>query len=187
MPDRQIDPAQKAWLNQSTGAHSPQVEAVRRHVLERRTATRRGLVAAGLVLTAVIVWFVISAFLAHEDHVRWGNALLAAGTCVLLARLKSIWPGELSEGAPAEAWIAFQRDYLRRRRQSLVNRIVWGLGPMLPGVAMLVSGFSGPRFENSWPIAALVALWAAGWLVLHTRSTTRLDRELAELQQKEDA
>ena len=81
--------------------------------------------------------------------------------------------------------VEFHRRELKKQRDLLRNIWKWYLGPMFPGMALLVGwGIAiAPPGKRYFPIpfAALcvVFLWAVGWI--NKRAARRLDRQIEEL------
>jgi len=124
--------------------------------------------------------------------VRVGFALTIVGMAYVLWHLLTKGgTARLPEAAGRTSYLEFQRAELVRQRDLLRGVWRWYLGPLVPGMATLVTAFAlaNPRHVKNF--AALVALeavfmagvlFAIGWL--NARAAQRLQRQIDELDQE---
>ena len=80
--------------------------------------------------------------------------------------------------------MAYLRGQLEQRRRITSGGWVWLIGPLLPGLAVLMLGLgqsAGTRTELLYPVVALLGLWVVVMLMLQRRGTARIDAEIAAL------
>lgn len=121
--------------------------------------------------------------------VRIGMALIIAGTCYLTWQLHVRGSSrQLPKEAGVSSFIEFQRRQLVRQRDMLTNLWSWYLGPLLPGLVLMIVaiGRANPgHVRHIWPITALYLgiILAAFFAIdrLNKRAARRLQRQIDEL------
>ena len=135
--------------------------------------------------------FVITAFGAMslktpQTVPRISFALIIAGAIYVGWHIQKwgspkVLPADLGRASCA----GFYRDELERQRNLLRSIWKWYLGPLIPGMSLLViyGIWASPPDRRWFPIAYAVAagvfFWLIGWL--NQRAARRLDRQIAEL------
>lgn len=140
---------------------------------------------------ALVVFFSFELWRAGPLLVRTGFALLIAGTSYLIWHLlsKGSWR-PLPEDAAITTCIEFQRHQLEQQRDLLTSVWRWYLGPLLPGMAVLLFAFGRanpghlkhPAFvvlpEALFFVAVSVAI-----AMVNGRAARKLQRQIDELEQ----
>jgi hypothetical protein len=130
------------WQSQKTEGVRMSIEQVQASAgkMQRKIEFRnaREYVAAFLV----VVFFGYEFSRAPDLLVRAGFALLIAGMCYLVwhLSLKGSWR-PLPKDAGLSSCIEFKRRELERQRELVSSVWRWYLGPLIPGMAMLLVGF----------------------------------------------
>ncbi len=135
--------------------------------------------------------FVIAAFGAMSLKIsqtvpRIGFALIIAGTIYVGWHLQK-WgaPKVLPADLGRASCVRFYRDELERQRNLLRSIWKWYLGPLIPGMSLLViyGIWAAPSDRRWFPIAFAVVAAALFWLVgwLNQRAARRLKGQIAEL------
>jgi hypothetical protein len=94
-----------------------------------------------------------------DPFIRAGMALIVAGTCYLVWQLHVRGSSrELPQEAGLSSFIDFQRSQLIRQRDMLTHVWSWYLGPLVPGLVVLmvaVGHASAGRVPHIWLLTAL--------------------------------
>ena len=109
---------------------------------------------------AIVVLFFGYRFACTADpFIRAGMALIIAGTCYLTWQLHVRGSSsELPSEAGLSSFIDFQRRQLIRQRDMLANIWSWYLGPLLPGLVVLMAAVghaTAGRVPHAWLFTAL--------------------------------
>jgi len=135
--------------------------------------------------------FVIAAFGAmslktSQTVPRIGFALIIAGAIYVAWHLQK-WgsPKVLPADLGRANCVGFYRDELERQRNLLRSIWKWYLGPLIPGMSLLViyGIWVAPPDRRWFPLSYAVAAGAFFWLIgwLNQRAARRLEGQIAEL------
>jgi hypothetical protein len=138
---------------------------------------------------AVVVFFGYEFTRAADLLARIGFSLIIAGTFYLVWQLhsKGSWR-PLPKDAGLSSCIEFKRRELERQRDLLSHVWSWYLGPLIPGLAVLMVDFalaSQGRVKYSGLLVAAYTLFVAGIFIgiakLNGRAASALQRQIDEL------
>lgn len=166
----ELDRLSEAWTGQTVDA--PRFDPA--ELRERNTSFERGLrrrnrvelVAAALV----VVGFLAIGWTATSWVDRVGAPLVAVGAGVVAAVL--VWRGT-PPPATGRTTLEWRRETLAQQRDLLRSAWGWYLGPLVPGLALMLSD------DPAWA-GAVCAVFFVGVGVANTLAARRLDRELQE-------
>ena|SRR5579872_85040 len=140
---------------------------------------------------ALVVFFSFEFWRAGDLVVRVGFGLLILGTSYLIWHLlsKGSW-GPLPEEMGLSSCVEFQRRQLEQQRDLLTSVWRWYLGPLIPGMVVLLFAFGRanpghlkhPAFVVV-PEAIFFAAVAVAIAMLNGRAARRLQRQIDELDQ----
>ncbi len=171
------------WGNQATPVQTISLEQIRKqadalrraHILENRIAQ--------LSCLAVIVIFAAFAFFRSEGRMRLGCVLVALGSVIVLHRLrKQASIRTLPADNIAAPYLDYMKAELGRQRDALRSVLRWYIGPVVPGLVVLVwsmSYESGPDFPWQVPLLFVVPFLVVIWM--HFAEARRLQRKIDEL------
>ena len=185
--DRRV---KELWQNQPTEGVRMSIDQIRLSAgtFQRKIQWRnaREYVAA----IAVVVFFSYQFWRTGDLLARIGYGLVIAGTFYLIWHLlsKGSWR-PLPEDAGLSSCIEFQRRQLEQQRDLLSSVWRWYLGPLIPGLAVLmIVGFNHAiRGRHVFPIVfiAVYAVFAAavfaGIAGLNGSAARKLQRQIDEL------
>ena len=180
------------WQSQKT-------EGVRMTVAEVQASSGKfqrriqGRIAREYVASAVMVVFFGFEFWRDGDLlVRIGFALLIAGLCYLAWQLhvRASW-SPLPKDAGLSSYVEYKRRELERQRDALNSVWRWYLGPLVPGMAVLLLAFfranpghlKHPAFIVV-PEAIFFATVSFGIAKLNSNAARRLQKEIDELDEE---
>jgi hypothetical protein len=180
------------WQSQKT-------EGVRMTVAEVQASSGKfqrriqGRNAREYVASAVMVVFFGFEFWRDGDLlVRIGFALLIAGLCYLAWQLhvRASW-SPLPKDAGLSSYVEYKRRELERQRDALNSVWRWYLGPLVPGMAVLLLAFfranpghlKHPAFIVV-PEAIFFAAVSFGIAKLNSNAARRLQKEIDELDEE---
>jgi hypothetical protein len=140
---------------------------------------------------AVLVFAGFEFWHAGDLLVRIGFGLIAAGTFYLVWHLLSRGSTRtLPEDRGRSSFIEFQRGELTRQRDLLTSVWRWYLGPLVPGMAVLLVAFAranpGHIKHPSFVVVPEAIFFAACFLAiakLNATAARRLQRQIDELDQ----
>jgi len=142
------------------------------------------------VAALVVVLFFAFEFMRTNDLLaRVGFSLIIAGMCYMVRELYSrgSWR-RLPKDAGLSSCIEFQRRELERQRDLVSSVWRWYLGPMIPGLAVLIVAFARinpghlKHFELVIAVYALaIAAAFVGIAKLNERAARRLQRRIDQL------
>lgn len=143
---------------------------------------RRSKVALSLGMLAGVGLAAYLAFTTPLPLARFGEALLAIGFLVLLARG---WR-EASATPPDDAaeCVAFLRARLVERRDAARAGWIWRMAPLGPGIVTVLVALAlaaGSAWLQLVPIFALLAVWFGAMLLIQRREAARVEAEIAQL------
>jgi len=186
--DRQM---KELWQSQKTERVRMSVEQIRLSAgkFQRRIGWRNARESVAALV--VVLFFAFEFTRTHDLLARIGFSLIIAGMCYMVWQLYSrgSWrrlPGD----AGLSSCIEFQRRELERQRDLVRSVWRWYLGPMIPGLAVLIVAFARTNpghlkhFELVIAVYALVIAAAfVGIAKLNERAARRLQRRIDELNQ----
>jgi len=143
------------------------------------------------VAAIVVLFFGYRFAYTADPFIRAGMALIVAGTCYLVWQLHVRGSSrELPQEAGLSNSIDFQRTQLIRQRDMLANIWSWYLGPLLPGMVVLMAAVGHAtvgRVPHAWLFTAIyigVIVVVFGAIdQLNRRAARRLQRQIDELDQ----
>jgi len=137
----------------------------------------------------------VTAFLGYEFSrakdllLRVGFGLVMAGLAYVVWHLLSKGsPGEADESAGLSGWIEFRRRELVRQRDLLSSVWRWYIGPLVPGMVVVIVAFG--RFalahgRSIIPVVADALLIAAVFVAVgRLNATQKLQRQIDELDEQ---
>jgi len=139
---------------------------------------------------AVVVFFGFQFVRTGDLVARIGFGLLIAGMCYMIWHLhfRGAWR-PLPRDAGISNCIEFQRRELERQRDLLSHVWSWYLGPLVPGLAVLIVDFafaSQGRIKHSGLFVAAYSLFVAGIFIgiakLNSNAARRLQKRIDELE-----
>jgi hypothetical protein len=139
--------------------------------------------------TIVVLFFAYRFAYTPDPLIRTGMALIIAGTCYLTWQLHLRGSSrELPKEAGLTSYIDFQRSQLIRQRNMLNNVWSWYLGPLLPGLVVMLAGIArvtAGHVPHMWLLMALylgviIAVFGAIDL-LNKRAARSIQRQIDEL------
>ncbi|MGO9340720.1 MAG: hypothetical protein ACLPY1_24865 [Terracidiphilus sp.] len=177
------------WQSQKTEGVRMSIEQIQASAgkLQRKIEFRnvREYVAAFVV----VVFFALEFSRAADLLVRTGFALIIAGTCYLVWQLhsKGSWR-PLPRDAGLSSCIEFKRRELVRQRDLVSSVWCWYLGPLIPGMAVLIVAFwrANPGHVKhmgmiAFGYAALVAAVFLAIAKLNKNAARKLQQQIDEL------
>jgi len=177
------------WQSQKTEGVRMSVEQIRLSAgkFQRRIEWRNAReYAAALV---VVAFFGFQFIRTGDALTRLGFGLIIAGVCYVIWQLHARGSGRpLPEDMGLASSIEFQRHELKRQRDLLRSVWNWYLGPVIPGLAVLIAAFARTNpghlkhFELILTTYVLVIAGAfVGIAKLNERAARRLQRRIDEL------
>jgi hypothetical protein len=177
------------WQGQRTEPVTMSLDELRKKArkYQRKIGRRNALEYAAAVL--VVVFFGYTIWRVHDMFMRVGGGLCIAGMVYMASQLhkrgsaKSV-PGDMA----LTTCLDFHRRELERQRDLLRSSWSWYLGPMIPGLVVIILGgimanpgrLQHPRlFVAAYAgLCALAFFWVRQ---LHKRYVRRLQRQIDEL------
>jgi hypothetical protein len=181
-----MDDLRNIWQNQEVEEMKIPIAELRAKAVkfQRRVQWRNVLEQAAAVF--VIAALGTSFFMTTAIVPRISYVLIVAAACYAAWQLRV---RGASKPVPSDmvgaSCLEFHRRELEKQRDLLRNIWKWYLGPMVPGLALLViwSIAAAPPARRWFPIAyaavAALCFWGIGRL--NRRGAVRLDRQIAEL------
>ena len=184
--DRQV---MELWQNQTTEGVRMSVEQVRLEAGRFQSRIKWRNVreyVAGLAVTAFLGYEFSRA---KDLLLRVGFGLVMAGLAYVVWHLLSKGsPGEADESAGLSGWIEFRRRELVRQRDLLSSVWRWYIGPLVPGMVVVIVAFG--RFalahgRSIIPVVADALLIAAVFVAVgRLNATQKLQRQIDELDEQ---
>lgn len=142
---------------------------------------------------AVVLFFAYEFWRAGDPLARIGFGMIIAGTIYVVAHLYLKGAGSpLPRDAGLSSYIEFQRRELVRQRDLLSSVWRWYLGPLVPGLAVLIVAFwrANPghlKFMGLYAAiyAGVVAALFLGIARMNTSAARKLQRQIDELDEAE--
>ena len=190
MSNSQEPDIRQVWQQQKTEEIRMSIEEIRRRAgkLNRRVWQRN---AREYVASLIVALFFGYDFWRSDDTLeRAGYGLIVAGTLWVAWQLHRRGRAmAMPEDMGAAGSVEFLRNELMRQRDALRAVWRWYLGPLIPGLAVLIAAFARTNPAHlrhyGWIVTAYTALAAAFfWWVgrLNLRAADRLDRQIRELE-----
>jgi len=184
--DRQL---RELWQGQKTEGVRMSVAEVQASAgkFQRRIKGRNAREYAAAA--AVVLFFGFEFWQAGDLLARIGFALLIAGICYLAWQLhaRGSW-SPLPRDAGLSSYVEYKRRELERQRDALSSVWRWYLGPLVPGlvVLMLAFGRANPgHLQHMWLFVAIYAAVVAALFVgigkLNSAAARKLQKEIDEL------
>jgi hypothetical protein len=167
----------------AAGGQTAPLEAIRRANAEFERMIRRRNVREYIAAALVTVFFSVNFVRTHLVGARVGYALILAGTVYVMHQL---YKRGSAKSAPADANFAVYVDFHRREleRQGDLLRHIWSwyLGPLIPGmlVLMLSAGITHRRPQDLIAAALAVGVFLAVARLNH-KGARKLQRKIDEL------
>ena len=180
------------WQNQPAESSAMTLEKIREKVRELHAKTRRQVVG-NLVTPFVVIAFY--GFCIKQFHHPVLRSVFVFASAWSLAALYFLNRGMWSATLPGDAALSTGLESYRReveRRRSLSSRfLVWGFGPVVFAIAILVmlilslgigSGMSpkGTLLKMT-PFLTVLVIWLMGVFVIRMRQQRELRREIDQL------
>jgi len=177
------------WQNQKAEGAPMSLEEIRRcaRKLYKRISRRNlreyiATVIVVLVFGFYAVWF-------HSVTIRVGSGLVIAGALYVAYQLHRRGSARTSpEDCGFECCLDFHRRELERQRDALRSIWSWYLGPLIPGLAVLVIGGElarPPGFRHHWIAFAVILTFCTLTFVwvgkLNQIAARRLQQQINEL------
>jgi len=188
--DRLEDQATKTmWQNQPTEGVRMSTAEVQLQANKFQTKIWRRNAREYVAASVVVLFFAWRMIGAGDALVRTGMALIIAGTCYVCWQLH-VRGGSRSvpEDAGLSSGIAFQRAQLVRQRDTLANVWRWYLGPLIPGLVLMVVAIGRANPGHSRFIWLFIGIYlgvvAAVFFAigrLNKRGARQLQRQIDEL------
>ena len=162
------------WRNQESENANVGLDQVKARLtyFEAQVRRQRRLgVGIGVTGAALALW---SWSRVPTPLLQAGDLLLAAGSLFIAAR--ALRRRSAAPTGDAADCVAYLRGQLEQRRRITSGGWVWLIGPLLPGLAVLMLGLgqsAGTRTELLYPVMALLGLWVVVMLMLQRRSRQR--------------
>jgi hypothetical protein len=185
------DPLQSLWTQQKQEPFAMSLADIHERAERFRSRIRvRNWIEYGAGAIVIFAFGMIA--LATPDLiVRIGVGLVILGVLYVSWNLATrAGAARKDDASPALSWAEFHRAQLARQRDALASVWRWYLGPLVPGVAvvMLGSAVASSRGLPLWAGVAVAALgfaWVAavffGIAWLNARAAQQLDAEIAAL------
>ncbi|HEY5056594.1 MAG TPA: hypothetical protein VII58_10570 [Acidobacteriaceae bacterium] len=180
------------WQGQKTEGVQMSMEQIQKEAgrFQRRIQWRnRREYVISIAMTLFFWWLFL---LGHDVLVRVGCGLVIGGNAYMVWHLLSKGSlGVVSENAGFASWIEFRRRELIRQRDLLNGIWHWNLGPLVPGLLVLIAAFARfaatARSSIKHPgvlvavdlLVFIVAFAAIGRL--NARCARKLQRQIEEL------
>lgn len=138
---------------------------------------------------AMVVFFGFEFWRGGDPLVRIGFALLIAGICFLAWQLhvRGSW-SPLPKDAGLSSYVEYRRRELERQRDALNSIWRWYLGPLIPGLAVLMVAFGRANPGHLQHMGLFVAIYAVvvgatfvGIAKLNSAAARGLQKEIDEL------
>ena len=180
------DDLQQLWQQQEVEAMHIPVEEIRRKAMAFQRKIQRRNLREYAACAVVIVWFTFLFATSAKIVPRISFALIIGAAIyvawhLLTAGAANPVPGDLGR----VSCLVFHRRELERQRDLLRSVWRWYLGPLIPGMALLIASsiISSPPqrrwFSITYAGCAAVFFWWVGRL--NKRAAQRLDRQINDL------
>jgi hypothetical protein len=179
------DDMRNLWQAQGPGAAPLTLEELRAKAARFNTRIARRNLREYLAVLFVVAFFSYGAWTAPKLLVRAGDALEAAGAIFLAFELHrraaaSDAPGDLAWQNCAD----FHRTQLLRQRDALSSVWKWYIGPLTPGLAVILSSGCVDAFRHSARIGML-SLIPVGFVALVFWLVVWVNRKAAASMQRQ--
>lgn len=176
------------WQSQGRGPAPLTLEEIRGKRGEFRSLIARRNFREYLFSALLVPYFIRCAWITPLPLMRAGNLLTAAGLVYMAYQLHR---RTAASDAPAEmartTCLAFYRAELERQRDALSNVWQWYLGPLVPGLAVILAASCIAAFPRS-VLAGMLALAVGGVVALALWGLGRVNQKAAaRIQQQIDA
>jgi Flp pilus assembly protein TadB len=179
------------WQSQPTEGVQMSMEQIRMSAGKFQRRIRSRNVREYVTSIVLVVFFIYESWRAGDLLVRIGFGLIIIGIFYLIWHMlsKGSWL-PLPEDAGLSSCIEFQRRQLEQQRDLLSSVWRWYLGPLIPGLAVLLFAFGRANPGHLKhpalvvvPEAMLFVAVSVAIAVLNRRASRRLQRQIDELEQ----
>ena len=185
--------AKEIWQSQSVEPLKMSIDEIRVKARKHERMVRRRNAIEYFAVALVVASFAYNIWHLHAALMRLGSGLCIAGLIYLAVQLHR--RGSAKAVPPEMGWLSgidFYRSELERQRDLLRSSWSWYLGPLLPGIAVLVVGALIHSPNLTWRgIVFVVAFCVATALAflgirrLHLKCVKHLQRQIDELNSQE--
>jgi Flp pilus assembly protein TadB len=140
----------------------------------------------------VVILFAFQFSKTEDPLVRIGFGLTIAGICYIVWQIhsKGSWT-PLPKDVGMSSWLEFQRRELERQCELLSHIWRWYLGPLIPGLAVLLAAFGRANPAHLKHPSLAIALYAASFAAvflfiasLNHRAARKIQRQIQELDEQ---
>ena len=184
------DDMRDVWQAQGSGAAPVTLEELRKRGKKFRSRIVWRNIREYVAAAVVVGWFGHGAWAGRSRLERIGDALVVAGALYVSFELHrraaaAPAPGEWSR----QNCLDFHRAQLIRQRDALASVWKWYIGPLVPGLAILMAQGCVTAFEHSLAVGLLslvplgavaLTLWFVGWL--NKRAAAKIQRQIDQLE-----
>ena len=183
------NPMQQVWQSQPTEGVHMSIAEIQTKASKFQTTIRWRNLREYAAAALVVLFFGYRMLGTADPLVRAGMALIIAGTCYLTWQLhRKGSESQLPKDAGLSSFIDFQRSQLVRQRDMLLSLWSWYLGPLLPGMVLMIVaiGRANPgHVKHIWLVTsvylAVILLVFLAIDRLNKRAARRLQRQIDEL------
>jgi hypothetical protein len=131
----------EVWQSQPTEGVRMSIDRIRVSARKFQRRIQRAIARGYFAAIFVLVFFGFQFSRSHDLLLRIGSGLIIAGAFYLVWGLltKGSWR-PLPKDAGRSSWVEFQRRELERQRDLSSSVWQWYLGPLVPGLAVLLRG-----------------------------------------------
>jgi Flp pilus assembly protein TadB len=188
-PSSEPNNPQNAWQSQPTEGVRMSIAEVQARASAFQTKISRRNLREYAAAAIVVLFFGYRFAYTADPFIRGGMALIIAGTCYVVWQLHIRGAArEIPKEAGLSSFIDFQRQQLIRQRDMLTNLWSWYLGPLLPGMVVLmvaVGHATAGRVPHAWLLTVIylgIVTAVFGAIDrLNKRAARRLQRQIDEL------
>lgn len=180
------------WQSQETQEASMSIEQIRARATKFQRRVRLRNLIEYLAVPLVVAGYARIAWQAAEPMTQVGAAMVMLGALVIAWQLNRRAGARRTPAASAAALTEFHRAELIRQRDALSSVWLWYVGPVTPGLAVILASWwlhpsIPPGHDLAWVrtqwliMLGVVAAVFATVLWLNTRGARRLQRQIEEL------
>ncbi len=181
-----MDEFRNLWQNQEVEEMRISVDELRAKAAKFQSRIRWRNVREQVACLFVIVFFGAICVKTPQTVPRISDALIVAGAIYVAWHIQ-VWgaPKSLPADMGRANCVGFYRRELERQRDLLSGIWKWYLGPLIPGMALLVTYaiVAAPPHRRWFPVVYAVAAAAFFWIIgrMNQRAAQRLSGQIAEL------
>ena len=184
------DDMRNLWQAQGSGAAPLTLEELRAKAVKFNTRIARRNLREYAAVVVVVLWYGYGVWRAPALLMRVGDALVVAGAIYLAFELHRRAAASRTPGALAwQSCVDFHRAELVRQRDALSSVWKWYIGPLVPGLAVLLAPGCVTAFRHSVPTGLLsltpvgvvaLVLWLVVWV--NKKAASKLQRQIDALE-----